>query len=322
MRKFIFLVFSISLISASNISFSQNPLEEDKKVSVVPGQEYESGWFHNIFFGSQWRSLWTTPITVPVLNINKFANGLTPIKRGGGFQTKSLHFKGNNGRYYKFRSLNKDPEKVLPIYFRDTFVSDIVQDMISTSHPLSAIISAPLLTAVGVLNSEPTIVELPDDKNLGEYRDDFKQVLGTFAENPKDDTDPELIFAGADKIVKVYKIFELTEEDNDNQVHSLEYLKARLMDVYLGDWDRHVGQWKWARYKDGNKRVWYPIPRDRDQAFSLYNGLIPWITTISVPQIEGFRDHYPQVNDLTWSGRFLKSRMGFCYIICPLPPNR
>jgi hypothetical protein len=36
--------------------------------------------------------------------------------------------------------------------------------------------------------------------------------------------------------------------------------------------------------------------------------LIPWITTISVPQIEGFRDHYPQVNDLTWSGRFLDRR--------------
>ena len=281
----------------------------DKKiVTVIPGPEYEAGWLHRVFFGSQWRSLWTTPITVPVLDIDNFAEGLEPIKRGGGFQTKSLHFKGNNGKYYKFRSINKDPEKVLPKYFRDTFVSDIVQDMISTAHPLSAIVAAPLLNAVDVLNSQPQILQLPSDPKLGEYREDFQNEFGTFAENPKDETDPELVFAGADKIVKNYKIFEILEEDNDNQIDVLEFLKARLMDLIIGDWDRHIGQWKWARFKEGKKKRWVPIPRDRDQVFSLYNGLIPWMTTVAVPQIEPFREDYRQVNDLTWSGRFLDRR--------------
>ncbi len=80
------------------------------------------------------------------------------------------------------------------------------------------------------------------------------------------------------------------------------------MDIILGDWDRHIGQWKWARFKDGKKKRWVPIPRDRDQVFSLYNGLIPWMTTVAVPQIEPFREDYRQVNDLTWSGRFLDRR--------------
>jgi hypothetical protein len=243
-----------------------------------------------------------------VLNLDEYAGGLTPIKRGGGFQTKSLHFKAKNGKYYKFRSINKDPEKVLPEDFRRTFVADIVQDQISTSHPLSALVASPLLNAVGVLNAEPIIVLLPDDPKLGEYRNDFKNVLGTFAENPKDDTEEALIFAGADRVEKMYKIFEELEEDNDDQVDALEYLKARLMDILLGDWDRHVGQWKWARYKKSDKKIWIPIPRDRDQAFSLYDGVLPWMTAKAVPQIEGFGDDYPQINDLTWSGRHLDRR--------------
>lgn len=74
-----------------------------RTVTVIPGAEYKSSWLHNIFFGKHWRELWTTPIRVPVLDLNKYAGGLTAIKRGGGFQTKSLHFKGNDGKFYKFR---------------------------------------------------------------------------------------------------------------------------------------------------------------------------------------------------------------------------
>jgi hypothetical protein len=309
MKRIIFIVFLILLTTHPKATIASDSSRTGQRtVTVIPGPEYKAGWWHRVFFGTQWRALWTTPITVPVLDLESYAGGLTPIKRGGGFQTKSLHFKANNGKFYKFRSINKDPEKLLPKYFRDTFVADIVRDMISTSHPLSALIAAPLLNAVNVLNAQPSVVELPKDQKLGEYQQDFEGVFGTLAENPKDETEPSLIFAGADKIVKEYKIFEELAEDNDDQVDALEYLKARLMDIFLGDWDRHIGQWKWARFKRNGKKIWVPIPRDRDQVFALYNGLIPWITTIAVPQIEGFRDHYSQINDMTWSGRHLDRR--------------
>jgi len=309
MKKSFLTFFSLFLLSSGVYSSGTDSLATGQKmVTVIPGPEYEAGWLHRVFFGSQWRSLWTTPIIIPVLDMDSFGDGLQPIKRGGGFQTKSLHFKANNSKFYKFRSINKDPEKVLPKYFRDTFVSDIVQDLISTAHPLSSVVAAPLLNAVDVLNSEPYTLQLPDDPKLGEYREDFKDVFGMFAENPKDETDPELVFAGADKIIKNYKIFEVLEDDNDDQVNAHEFLKARLMDIFIGDWDRHIGQWKWARYKDGKKKIWLPIPRDRDQAFSLYNGLVPWMATLAVPQIEPFKEKYQQVNDLTWSGRFLDRR--------------
>jgi len=306
------LKLSAVLLILSGIFYANviagDSLRTNLYVTVTPGSEYAAGWLHETIFGKHWRSLWTTPIKVPVLDLRTFAGGLSVLKRGGGYQTKSLHFKGADGRYYKFRSINKDPEKVLPPDVRNTFVADITQDQISTSHPLSAIIAAPLLNAVGVLNSQPSIVVLPDDALLGEFREEFKNVLGTFAENPKDETEAELIFAGAEKIIKEYKIFEKTDEDNDDQVDQIAFLKARLMDIYLGDWDRHIGQWKWARYQDGDLKIWKPIPRDRDQAFALYDGIFPWIIAKAVPQIEGFSEDYPQINDLSWSGRHLDRR--------------
>ncbi|MCB0283829.1 MAG: BamA/TamA family outer membrane protein [Calditrichaeota bacterium] len=299
----ILLQFSFSIGKTLNPDL---PYLEYKK--IVPAAEYRAGWLHRLFFGDHWRDLWTAEINVPVVDLTRFAGGLTPIKTGGGFQTKSLHFKGSDGKYYKFRSINKDPSKVLPEELQETFVSSVLQDQISTSHPLSAIIVAPMLNAVGVLNSEPVVVILPDDERLGKYRDEYKNLLGTLAENPKDDTEPGLIFAGADRVENDYKIFEELDEDDDDQVDAKEYLKARLMDVFLGDWDRHVGQWKWARFREGDKKIWKPIPRDRDQAFARYDGIFPGIAARAVPQIENFTESYPQVNDITWSGRHLDRR--------------
>lgn len=275
-----------------------------KVVRIVPGPEYNAQGTHRFFFGDLWRDLWATEIEVEVLDITTFAGGLKPTKRGGGFQTKSLRFIGGNGREYKFRSLNKDPKKVLPEELQESIVADIVQDLISTSNPVSPLVAAHILDAEGVLNTAPRVIVLPDDERLGEFRADFGGLLGMLEENPTAEEDVEG-FAGADKIVTTYKFFRRLEEDNDNQVDAHAFLRARLLDVFMGDWDRHVDQWQWARFRERGENLWQPIPRDRDQAFCRYDGLIPSLAEIAVTQLEGCEEEYPKIADLTWSGRYL-----------------
>ncbi|MDL1892514.1 hypothetical protein FBQ87_06440, partial [Sphingobacteriales bacterium CHB3] len=82
-------------------------------LTVIPGPEYKAGWLHEALFGKHYRDIWTSPAKVKVLDLETFAGGLTPIKQGGGFQTKSLRFQGKDGRQYAFRSTNKDPKAVL-----------------------------------------------------------------------------------------------------------------------------------------------------------------------------------------------------------------
>ena len=294
------------LIVYINISFSQtDSVYSPKKVKVTAGPEYDMGGFSEIFLGEHWRDLWTTPFEADVLDLEKYGGGLTPYKKGGGLQTKSLRFKGNDGKLYKFRSINKDPEKLLPPDLRETFVADAVKDQISTSHPFSAMIVAPILNSVGILNAQPQVVVIPDDERLGGFRNEFKNLLGTIEEHPDEGPDDEPGFAGSDKVVGSPKLLEKLEENNDNQVDHVEFLKARLVDIFLGDWDRHSDQWRWARFKQNGKKIWKPIPRDRDQAFCLYDGLVPTIVGKSITQIEGYGEDYPKIYDLTWNGRYV-----------------
>jgi hypothetical protein len=278
-----------------------------KFITVIPGPEYEAGWFHNVFFGSHWRKLWTTPLKVRVLELDKFAGGLTPIKKGGGLQTKSLRLKGADGQIWKFRSVNKDPSKLLPQELQETIAEDIIQDQISTSNPMAPMVVSPLIEAVNLVEASPQLVYLPDTEMLGEFRE-FGEMLGFIEVHPSEGEDDEPGFAGAIDVKGTYKLLNYLENKRSEKFNSKEFLKARLIDILLGDWDRHMDQWRWAKYSDDEK-TWSPIPRDRDQAFSKYDGFFPSIAAYLIPQLNDFDFDYPRMVYLTWNGRFLDRRV-------------
>jgi len=273
---------------------------------VTPDAAYAAGGFHRWLFGSHYRDLWATPIRVPVLDLRTFGGGLRPTERGGGKQTKSLRFQGADGRQYQFRSVDKDPSPLIPEPLRRTVARRIFQDQISAGHPAAPLVVSPLLDAAGVLHSDPHLVFLPDDPALGEYRADFGGVLGTIEERQTDDGPG---FAGAEKIVGTTELFERLENDQDERVDTRAFLSARLVDLLLGDWDRHQDQWRWARLGKGDRVPWTPIPRDRDQAFARFDGLLLGLARLSAPQLVAFSPRYPSMVGLTWNARVLDRRL-------------
>ncbi|MBL8989652.1 MAG: hypothetical protein JNJ80_25500, partial [Gemmatimonadetes bacterium] len=181
-------------------------------VTVVPGPGYAKGGVYRFFFGTRYRQLWTSPVRVPRLDLATYGGGLRPLKRGGGQQTKSLRFVGADGRQYAFRSVDKDPTVVLPEDLRETFADRVFQDQISAGHPAGALIVGPILTAAGILHAEPTMVVMPDDPALGDYRAEFAGVLGLLEERPRDDDEEGVSFAGARDVVSTEELFDRLDE--------------------------------------------------------------------------------------------------------------
>ena len=299
-----FLLILIFSISIGTPSYSQN-VKTQKYIYIVPGEHYKAGWFHNFLFGKHWRDVWTSKVKVPVLNLDKFAGGLTPIKKGGGFQTKSLRLKGKDGHIWKFRSIEKDPSKALPQDLRESLADDILQDQISSSNPFAPLIVAPILDSVGVLQSKPYLYFMPDSKKLGKFRKEFGGILGFLEIHPDVKIKEKIGFKNAEKVESTFKLFHRLEKKRDEKVNSIEYLKARLIDLFIGDWDRHADQWKWARYKLNGKKLWFPIPRDRDQAFAKFDGLLHGLAETIIPQFNNFGYSFQNIKYLTWNGRFV-----------------
>src|SRR5262245_40242272 len=198
--------------------------EPAKTVTVAPGARYRAGWLYSFFLGAHWRDAWTTPIEVPVLDLSTFDGGLRTDRLGGGLETKNLHFKSANGRTWAFRSVDKDPTRILDEDTRESLIGDLYQDETSTAHPYGALMVAPLLEAAGVLHATPQLVVLPDDPRLGEFHD-LAGMMGLLEERI------ERHLEGASEVADTLTLFERLERRSDERVDARAYLRARLIDV-------------------------------------------------------------------------------------------
>jgi hypothetical protein len=197
------------------------------------------------------------------------------------------------------RSVNKSPQ-ALAEEFQGTPVEAIVQDQMSSFHPSGALVVAGLLEAVGVLHPEPRLVVIPDDPRLGEFRSQFAGMLALFEERPDDLPEGRAGFAGSRRIRQTDDLFDALEDDPRNRVDLRELLKSRLVDLLVGDRDRSVNNYLWARFPDlDGGYVWRPIPRDRDQAFVQFDGFLKGIARFYEPRLVRFSSDYPNIKALT-----------------------
>lgn len=285
------------------------PARPGERVVVTADPRLAAGWLHRLVFGQHRRDLWTTPVQAPVLDLASFGGGLRPVRLGGGLQTRSLRLAGGDGRTYVFRAIVKDAARALPPELRESVAAGVLQDQISVIHPGAPLVLPPLLAAAEVLHVEPLLVVMPDDPALGQFRQAFAGALGFLEERPDDGPDGEPGFAGAARVAASDRLFEHLEESSRERVDARAFLTARLVDLLVGDWDRHPDQWRWARFDDGDTHLWRPIPRDRDFAFARMDGPLPWAGRFQWPQLIGFGRDYPSMRNLTWNGRLLDRRL-------------
>ncbi len=303
--RLLLLAAATTPVSVSAVQVVSEDLIPGSTVIMTPRGRYDAGVFHRFFMGGLNRDLWSLPIEVEVLDLDRFAGGLTPVRRGGGLQTTSLRLQGADGQMWTFRSVDKDVTRSLDPLLRESVAAGVLQDQIGALFPLSAMVVAPLMEAAGVLHADPTLMVMPNDERLGEFLEEFGGLLGWIEIRPDEGRDGEPGFAGASRITGSERFLERLEDEQDNRVNSESYLRARLMDLFVGDWDRHPDQWRWAAFEEGDSVRWEPIPRDRDWAFSRIDGFLITLARTMWPHYVGFSHDYESVFGTTWNGRAL-----------------
>ena len=223
-------------------------------------------------------------------------------------QTKSLRFENEKGRQYVIRSVEKYPEAAVPEAFRNTIASDLIKDFISSSHPYAAIAIPPMADAVGVYHTNPKIVYIPNEPKLGIYEEEFGGALYLFEERPMSKQRKLKSFGNAEDIISTDKLIKNRLDNNEIHVDHLFTLKSRLFDMWIGDWDRHEDQWRWAEFDmgKGKDKIYRPIPRDRDQAFFYNDGFIIRVGTRppGLSKFQGFDYSIRDIKGFNFNARY------------------
>jgi hypothetical protein len=263
--------------------------------------KFKTNGSKKFWMGANYRKEWLTPVKAPIINFATEKGGLKPVKKGGGKQTKSLRVVDASGREYTFRSIQKFiTAKTLPPDLQSQAAEDLVSDGVSASYPYSTLSIPVLNEAAGIPYNKVKLVYIGDDPLLGEFREEFKNALYLFEEKM-----PE----GINKDYDTQEVVEKLKDDNDNTVDQLALLRVRILDMFVMDLDRHEGQWTWAANdnENGKGKTYYPIAKDRDQAFYINQGVIPGMVKAPwvVPQLEGFKAKAKNINRFNFAARNL-----------------
>lgn len=283
-----------------------------KDTAIYTTKMTTKGGAYRFLWGKHYRSIYSTNLHVRAVSLDTLYGGLTPTIAGGGHQSKSLRLEDKNGKEYVMRALKKSATKFLQSVafkdqsvekdFRDTYAENFIMDFYTTAHPYTPFIVSELADRVGVYHSNPKLFYVPKQNRLALFNEEYGDELYMIEERPMDEFKSLKSFGNPDKIVGTDDVLANVKADEKYEVDEESYIKARLFDMLIGDWDRHSDQWRWGEYKENGKVIYRPIPRDRDQAFSRYDGTLLSVL-MNFPALRHMRSFDDKIDNLKWFNR-------------------
>lgn len=250
-----------------------------KTASVYSKEEVTKGGGYRFFWGERYRKYFGTEVSAPTVNLDTLFGGLTPVRKGGGHQSKSLRLRANDGREFVMRALRKNALQYLQAVafkdqyiegqFNDTYTESLLQDVFTGAHPYAPFTIGTLSDAVGVYHTNPVLYYVPKQNALMQFNSDFGNELYMIEERAADGHGNQASFGYSNTLISTDDMLKEIHKDEDIIVDEKAYIRARLFDMLIGDWDRHEDQWRWAKFKENKQTIFRPVPRDRDQAFSI-----------------------------------------------------
>ena len=252
--------------------------------SIYKKEETDKSPVHETVWGERYRELYGTDVTLKVADLDTLYGGLEVVREGGGHQTVSLRVKDSLGREYNIRRVRKDALLFLQsVAFKNqpvenklenTVAENLLTDFYTAAHPYGFLVIPELSEAAGVYHTNPKVFYLPKQKALGKYNSVHGDDVYMIVERPEEGWTGYEPFGSPDHdIVSTADMIERLRRDEKYSLDESAYVRARIFDMLIGDWDRHKDQWRWAEIEDEEGHHYFePIPRDRDQVFSNFDG--------------------------------------------------
>ncbi|WP_442844835.1 ShlB/FhaC/HecB family hemolysin secretion/activation protein [Leeuwenhoekiella sp. H156] len=284
------------------------------KTSIYTPEETDKNGLYRFFWGEHYRPVYSREIEAPVLDLSTLPGNVRAISEGGGNQSRSIRLIDEEEHEYTARELRKSAVRFIQSKITDHYVEnimrnsiaeDVVQDFYTTAHPYAPFALNPIFDSLDIYNAEPKIYYLPKQKQLGIYNEDYGNKLYMLEAHAGDENKSFERFGDADDIISTKDLLANIRKSKKHQVDESNFLKVRLMDFVVGDYDRHYDQWRWSEYEqeDGNK-MYKTIRRDRDQAFPKYDGLILSILKMGMIDFRSMEKYDEDVNSVKWMSRY------------------
>lgn len=289
-----------------NVEASHSKLHQNfptiTQASIYTTSETSKSALHQWLWGKNYRDIYSTIVTVPTLDLDTLHGGAKVTRSGGGHQTNSLRLETPKGEYV-IRALRKSGVRFLQsVAFKNKYVVDefdgkfadqFLMDFYTSSNPYTPLAIGSMAEAIGVKHTNPELFYVPKQNALANYNKKFGDELYYLEVRPTENEE------NPNKVLSTDDVIKLLAKDEKYKMDETSYIRARLFDMLIGDWDRHYDQWKWEQIeKDGSIYI-SPIPKDRDQAFVKYDGFATKLI-LDFPELRHMQNFGSKIKNIKW----------------------
>ncbi len=258
-------------------------------VPIFKQDSINEALFFKTVWGAKYKEAYSTPVTAQVASLDTLYGGLKVIQENKGMDYNSLLMEDKYGNQYRMRAMGKNALQVSrKLIFEDTEdkptdteKSDVPSvkgqntNFYTASHPYAILAIPDMAKAINIFYTTPQLYYVPKQKSLEGYNDSFGNDLYLISIEPSEKSEGEGLFKYPDDVETTDDILIKLRKTGNVQVDEENYIKSRLFDMLIGDWDREPNHWQWAEfYNRYKKNVYVPIPNNRDNAFSSFEGNI------------------------------------------------
>ena len=244
--KVIFQTEVFSEDKVDNISTYDDSFPDQKTASVYSEKEIVKSGFYKYIWGERYRTYYGAKVIVPTVNLDTLFGGLTPTRKGGGHQSKSLQFINKDGKRYVMRAIRKSATVYLQaMAFKDQYIEgqfdgtateSLLQDFYTGSHPYAPFVTGDLSDAVNLYHTNPVLYFVPKQNALSSFNQDFGDELYMIEEHVSDGHGNLNSFGNSNKIESTNDLMKKLRKDEKYVVDDEMFLRARLFDMAIGDW--------------------------------------------------------------------------------------
>ncbi len=288
----------------------------EKVVPIYKQDSIRESLFFKTVWGSRYQDAYSTPINAKVARLDTLFGGVTVIRKGGQKEYRSLRLRDKKGNEYSMRALGKNSlkfsQKIVPENGTEvpagpdeetkiTEKEPYNADFYTSSHPYAVLAIPKMAKAVNVFYTDSKLYYVPKQRALGDYNDTFGNELYLISIEPTESSEGEKTFKYPNDIETTDDILSKIRLGGDILVDEENYIRSRLFDMLIGDWDRESDHWRWAEYYNRyGKNVYVPIPRNRDDAFSSFDGNILDIARSIFSGSRQIHVYDENLSDLEW----------------------
>ncbi len=296
------------LTQYKNESFEFKSFPDSISASIYTLEEVTKKKSFVFYMGEHYRKIYGIDVKAPTVLLDTLYGGLTPTRIGGGMVSRSLRMSDSKGSEYIMRALRKSATQYFQTglfkneyiegLYDDTKTEALMMDFFTPTHPYATFIIGDLSDVVGIYHTNPTLFYVPKQPALKQFNHDFGDELYMIEERAASGHGNKESFGFSNKLISTDDLLKKLRKSDNNYVDEEAYRRARLFDILTGDWDRHQDQWRWAEFDQGNKTMYRPVPRDRDQVFSKFDGALVKIASSIAYEVSKMQVYNAEVTNV------------------------